>query len=593
MKPSIEDLVERAGFSGLRAILKRNAILIVSILVISMSMGYLVVQTAEREYTATTALVFESRRANVGYDALASGRRDVSFSYILTEIEVLRSRDFAEEIVRNLSLDEDPGYLSPETDTIGEQDTTFDAATTKLLENYAISRFWQSLGLGIQVNDTDPARAALIANEIVQTYIDQTLALQLQSILRSMGLVQNELTSLDTEIATTEVRLSDLIRLNDLDDTLVRRQLLSDLQRAQVRLEYLKETGQTSDRIATVEGQIDDLNAALARRSNAEQTRKTLERQLEDLYNRHAFMSNKVSELRAQMALTTPLARQISVAQVPKRPSRPNRNTLLAASFVSGLALSFVAALFRESMDRRIFLGRSSLLEAGLRYTIRFPAVPGRHRRSLERLVAQITRRRRPSVAAEAARHILSVMDNRFSDTECLVLGLTATDENDDHGFLAACLAITAANDGNRVLLIDLGDSKNERSIKIAPGDRSERTLAELFGDVAVMKRETILNHLADGVDFVFPAADSVPPLDLFNQSGVVDTTNWLWEHYDIAILVAPPASRRAVVGRILPLVDQMLLIVRDKHSDLDAVAKSTAALEQLGIDPFTIVNCG
>lgn len=568
----------RIGFAELGAVLRRRAWLAVAIAAAVMALALLVLHRTEPQYAVEATLVLRESAARPGSGSPQLQWQRLSQSTILTEIEVLRSRGFAAALVADLGLAEDPDFSAGGAA----------AAVSRLLRGYAVAQHRGSMAVGIYVRDPDAARAVLIANGAAQLYIRQTRDGQAAQAQRSMALLEARIAGLNRDITAAGQELSGLVRGHALDDPQAQKRLLEQLRRAYQQLEerQAEAAGQPGRELST-------LAAALETRAQAEQKRKTLERGLEDLLSRRATLMSQLDGLRAQAALLTPLARQIATAQAPPAPNIPNRRTHLAGSFTGALVLAFAAVLMRETADGRIFAGRMPLQDLGLPGGVRFPAVARRCRRSLPQLAAVLTRRGRAAAgpkAAETAGHILSLLRGGTGPEGCLPVLVTAAQHGDGQRLIALSLAVSAASEGRRVLLVDL-EGQSRRADCPVPVPRSACPFESLLQNPLHLSREICTG--LDWFDVLAPAAGSRVPLDPFGSPEGRAALDKLRREYDLILFCAPPVPDSALPGRLQPLVSRTVLVLRDRHTSRAALAEAQAMLQQGGIRALPVLNCG
>jgi len=98
----------RVGFQDILHILKRNSFLIFCFVAIGMALATTAVLSMKDRYSATSVIVLEP--GNTTFDTVSARLRAVDPSVAQTEVEVLRSRQFAESIAERMELFDDPSF---------------------------------------------------------------------------------------------------------------------------------------------------------------------------------------------------------------------------------------------------------------------------------------------------------------------------------------------------------------------------------------------------------------------------------------------------------------------------------------------------
>src|SRR5262249_36818329 len=140
-------------------------------------------------YGATTSIVIDASAPRV----LDSQVQDVSDNgagtywftreYTETQINIITSRAVAQRAVEKLGLQSDPAFLG--VDRV--EDAQRRAALMQridapgiLLSKLSVSPVKDTRIVNVRIEDTDPKRAALLANEVGEAYIAENLALRLR-----------------------------------------------------------------------------------------------------------------------------------------------------------------------------------------------------------------------------------------------------------------------------------------------------------------------------------------------------------------------------------------------------------------------------
>ena len=193
----------------------------------------LVVYGIEPVYRASATLEMETDNANlVGieeiYELAGGGQRE----YITTQMEILRSRDVAERVVRTLRLHEHPVFQpkpptwwqridfrallpareqSPPLQLSAEEleARRIDAVTGAVMAATGVQPAPNSRLATVSFESTSPALAAQVANGLVIEFINRDLQNRLSGTVQATGWLEERLGALRRELSVAEQALQD------------------------------------------------------------------------------------------------------------------------------------------------------------------------------------------------------------------------------------------------------------------------------------------------------------------------------------------------------------------------------------------------
>jgi capsular exopolysaccharide synthesis family protein len=189
-------------------------------------------------YRGTSTLLIESQQANVVSIQEVYGLDDSS-EYLLTQFEILKSRNLAKKVILKHNLLEHPTFNKqpsklPEQlsfikdfsiktfigeylpDLFPKQDTQPITAANKLestidayLKKLSISPIRKTQLVKISFESTDAKLAATIANSVGTTYIEDNLAAKLELTLKATSWLNDQLKDQRAELTVAEKRLQN------------------------------------------------------------------------------------------------------------------------------------------------------------------------------------------------------------------------------------------------------------------------------------------------------------------------------------------------------------------------------------------------
>lgn len=154
---------------------------------------------------------------------------------------------------------------------------------------------------------------------------------------------------------------------------------------------------------------------------------------------------------------------------------------------------------------------------------------------------------------------------------------------------VTANLAVEFAQAGKRVVLVDtdLRRSTVNRTFKIHDANRGlTNYLVRQVDNITEVCHQTEVENLA-----VIPSGPTPPnPAELIGSPLMAEALKTLEEYFDLIIVDAPPILP-VTDGQIMSnLVDGVILVVRQNHTDKRAVAEMKARLEQANANILGVV---
>jgi succinoglycan biosynthesis transport protein ExoP len=258
------------GIDALLSLWRSRRRLILSVAAVGTALAVVAGLQLQPRFTATAAVVIAPRQSNiVGVDAVLSSL-SADPATVETQIKLIRSRDHAARVVRALELQGDaeldprdraggdlaftvadpwralvrwlPGDWLIATGLAEEQagrlpaeprahlDRVLDAFTDRL----TVSRDGRSHVINVSFTSTDPAKAALIANEAAELYIEDQLAAKRSATTKASAWLWERIEALRAELEASEQAVAQYRAEHDLveDDRIsLNQQELAGLQR--------------------------------------------------------------------------------------------------------------------------------------------------------------------------------------------------------------------------------------------------------------------------------------------------------------------------------------------------------------------------
>ncbi len=175
-------------------------------------------------YSASASMIIESTTPQVLGEGvrdavdLGTGQYWYSKEFYETQYKVIRSRAIAQKVVEQLGLNRDLAFLGldklpPELQAkaLEKVDAAAMVQGRILVEPVKDSRI-----VNVRIEDTDPERAAILANAVANAYMQANLERRVEGTKDAAEWLQDQLSDLKTKLATSELALFNFRKENDL-----------------------------------------------------------------------------------------------------------------------------------------------------------------------------------------------------------------------------------------------------------------------------------------------------------------------------------------------------------------------------------------
>ena len=253
LQSSADELSASATFTAARATVERQwpTMLYVALLVFALAAIYFF--TAQPKYTAMAELYVDTHKIQLLQQQQTLGiDAPVDSSLIDSQVEILKSENIAQAVIKDLHLLDDPeftgpagglvgaavafvGRLMPGTDSPRSQYALTRQAVTRFAKALTIKRLGLSYVMEIDFKSVDPERAARIANAIADAYVVNSLEAKYQSSRRAATWLQDQLKELRAQASDAERAVVEYKANNNIVDTggrLLNEQQLAELNSA-------------------------------------------------------------------------------------------------------------------------------------------------------------------------------------------------------------------------------------------------------------------------------------------------------------------------------------------------------------------------
>ena len=576
---------DRIGLDGFWLILRRHLRLMALIVLAVVAATYVVVERLEERFTARATLVLTGLDTRVRQTDTQLESFELSRAVIETEMDVLKSRAFADQLAMHLGLYDDPTFVSP---TSGDQpiDPALhqEQVLDKIQGSYVVFRSGESLAIDIIATTNAPALAADIANAIPTVYIENSLSEQRDNVSNSIVFLRERVETLAEELTLAEIELANFIRENKLDD-----EQLPDRLRSQVQyLTTFLKTADADQDTERLQGELDRVETELQERTRAELTQMRQERLLEVQRLRYQTAIEKLNELETQINLVSQGARQVSVARPPVAASWPNKKSSLVIAAVGGLVLAFVVALILDLMNRRLWNETQTMRVSGLPNAGFLPRI-GRDAGAMRRQgVVRYLMAKPHTMFAQAVRSATGLW---FDDSnEGWVVMITSGLPHEGKSTVTVALGVSSALDGLRTLVIDM-DSHREAAARLLEATTKPAKLADVLEGKVAPSPVILDGRTVEGLDFLSLDARSGSNLKEQRQQ-LSELRTELRDTYDLVIVDTPPVLVVDDTVRIGVLADEIWQVVRWGRTSENVLVDTVERLKRDGLPiTATLIN--
>lgn len=668
-------------------------------------LGYAVIQQLSPRYTASSAVMLESRQWQVVEAEAVIAGLALDSEVIEGEVEVLHSRELAKAVVNQLNLRDDPEF-NPDLAEDGEnafsltalveywpteltayardfldslatepaEPSELEAASRRdkkivdaFLGQVEASQVGRSPVIRISFTSENPNTAAAAANAIAEGYIAAQLESKFEATRQANSWLQTRITELradveakeraieefrgrsglimgkDVTIATqqmselasqlvaarverqgAESQLEQIERLMDTPNgaasavEVLDSKLIQDLrvQEAQLRRELAEfsteygpnhptiqngranlrdiqnsivgeidkivaglrsQVAATRQREASLQESFDQLSERVSRINTEEVELRDLEREVEAGRSLLENFLVRAQETAEQKGIQQPDANIISFAEMPDKPSFPDKRLMMLLAFC-GSAFAGVSLAYALQASDRTFHTSSEVRDALQMPVLEIiPAV----RRPIRRTSpVDVVTRQPTSSYAEALRNLYVTLLAVRQPPKVVLFTSSVPEEGKTSLTLSFGRFVALVNRSCVVLDCDLRKSSVHRTLG---GYCTPGLVDHLLGRADL--HEIIQTDQATGLHYVASGSPPANPTDLLASAAMHSTLAELARQYDVVLLDSAPVLAVADTRCLHSLVDQTVLIIRWRSTRRNTAQEAVRRLEESGFN--------
>ncbi|MAQ18406.1 MAG: capsular biosynthesis protein [Sandaracinus sp.] len=304
-----------------------------------------------------------------------------------------------------------------------------------------------------------------------------------------------------------------------------------------------------------------------------------LNRERENKAKLYEVVLARTTETNLTRMLRSTHVRQVDSALTPSAPVSPNVPMIVGAGVVLGLLLGLMLALGLTLLDRRLKTLRD-VESLGATVLGILPRIDDETAANMQVDRDLLVHQKPMSTAAECARTIRTNLMFMNPDSPPRSLLVTSPTPRDGKTTVATSLAISIAQSGRKVLLIDT-DLRRPRVHKAFEIPGSIGATSVIIGEKSL--GEAASPTMVAGLD-VLPCGPIPPnPSELLHGRGFQRLLAEAREKYDRVILDSPPIGAVTDAAIIAPQVDGVIVVVKANRTTRDGLVATVRQLSSVG----------
>lgn len=451
------------------------------------------------------------------------------------------------------------------------------------------------------------AEQAMAVNTVSQSNAVQTVITDLQKIENQLAIEQSRFQQENPQIIALKTKESELKALlqERIGQTLGSQQTVSNkkLQAGLLEQKLIEELIKTEVSRFGLSSQVNSLvnmqNAYKQRASNLpklEQDQRELKRRLEAAQSTYETLLKKLQEVQVAENQTIGNARIIDKALVPTTASLGKKPAMMGmGGGVAGIVLALVVMVILEIGDKS--LKNSKEAKKLFKYTLvgsiplfsRFEKAFRSNSKSKQSGLKIHVRDTPNSVVSEAYWKLQANLEILDSDQEAKVIVVASSVPKEGNSTVAANLAVTLAELGKQVLLVDanmrhpsqhqLWDLSNEEGL-------SNVILGQV--DLQLVTKKVLMN-----LEVLTSGVTPLNPVTILKSQEMLSLIKYASKNYDFVIFDTPPLMHAADALILGKLADGILLVTRPGVVDHTSILAVKESLDQSGQNVLGLVING
>ena len=551
-------------------------------------------------YKASVTLMIEQKQgktlASVDdvYGADITGKE-----YLQTQFEILKSRELAARVVRELNIAEHPDYIAKtetemaekawwqaidwkqylpaghEQNPIPSEEEKFIKLVDEFMKHLSVEPVRQTQLVKVSFESYDRALTAQVANAMAKAYINSQMEARITLTQNAADWLSTRLGALKANLETSEKKLQEYREQNNLvengDKTgvlgLSAEQLTQINQRvtaAQFKVaEISQRYGDKHPALIQAKLELTEAQRAFneAKDASLELSRKEfrfqeLQREVQTNRNLYDTFFTRIKQANDSLELQTANARVIDPAVTPSAPFKPRKGLLVALALVLSVMFGALLAFMLDYLDST-FKGAEDVEDKlGVSMLGMVPLVKQKKKDSGALLFLDDKQKS----YAEAMRTVRTSVVLSGIDKPHKTILMTSSVPSEGKSTSSTNLAI-ALGQMERVLLID-ADLRKPTVAKVLNLPPNSPGLSNLVAGTATV--EDCILHMEDAnIDVLTSGLIPPNPSELLSSQKFADLLHMLAQSYDRIIIDSPPTLLVSDALVMSKVVDAVVYVIR------------------------------
>ena len=161
-------------------------------------------------YTAEATVVLDTSGSDLISGGIAASALMPTQGYVLTQVDIMKSRKVALRVVRDLKIDTDPGARQAfERERKSPDQTIEDFFADQFLETLRVTPSRESRVVTVGFSAGSPEMAAQIANAFARAYVDTALEMKVLPAQRNAQWYEQQVSKLQVDLENARRKLSE------------------------------------------------------------------------------------------------------------------------------------------------------------------------------------------------------------------------------------------------------------------------------------------------------------------------------------------------------------------------------------------------
>jgi tyrosine-protein kinase Etk/Wzc len=387
--------------------------------------------------------------------------------------------------------------------------------------------------------------------------------------------------SMATRLTELEVQRRGLVSENTENHPQVKA-LLVQIDQLQKKIQATYETARLNlaKQETTIQQQLLQYEAKMRTLPAAERDLARLQRFSKVNSDIYMFLLQKHEEARIARASTISNINVVDPAITPDTPVKPQKRKNIMLGLLVGLMFGVGAAFFMDYLDDTIKDEEEAKRALGWPLLAMIPAIDIGEESAAHELTARLVMMNKPkSSVAEAFRGLRTAIHFSSLRRDSKVIMITSSFPGEGKTTIAANMALTFAQAGNRVIMVDC-DLRRPSLNTIFAHSRTPGITEVLAGDTTLADAL----HVTDIPNISLLSAGTIPPnpAELLCSDSMRDLLKGLRDSYDIVIIDAPPVIPVTDAPLLTAFTDMVVVVVESGRIPLKAAQRMKELLQSV-----------